>query len=102
MLPSFLNIYIRQDSERILILPLCLKKEPFSTVSQHHFVCICQKVLVEYDNEDWTTREWLKIHDGSWKLFLVEQTMVWSQRPDPANPRRPLLWPALVRVQSHL
>lgn len=54
------------------------------------------KVLVEYDNEDWTTREWLKIHDGSWKLFLVEQTMVWSQRPDPSNPRRPLLWPALT------
>ncbi|XP_078359061.1 uncharacterized protein LOC144643626 isoform X2 [Oculina patagonica] len=54
------------------------------------------KVLVEYDNEEWTTREWLKIHDGSWKLFLVEQTMVWTQRPDPSNPRRPLLWPALT------
>jgi len=54
------------------------------------------QVLVEYDNEDWTTREWLRIHDGSFKIFLVEKTMVWSQRPDPSNPRRPLLWPALV------
>lgn len=55
------------------------------------------KVLVEYDDEEWTTREWLKIHDGSWRLFLVEKSMVWSQRPDPSNPKRPLLWPALVR-----
>ena len=54
------------------------------------------QVLVEYDNEDWTAREWLRIHDGSFKIFLVEKTMVWSQRPDPSNPRRPLLWPALV------
>ena len=54
------------------------------------------QVLVEYDKEDWTTREWLRIHDGSWKIFLVEKTMVWSQRPDPSNSRQPLLWPALV------
>lgn len=58
---------------------------------------ILGQVLVEYDNEDWTTREWLRVHDGSFKIFLVEKTMVWSQRPDPSNPRRPLLWPALVR-----
>ena len=56
------------------------------------------QVLVEYDNEDWTTREWLTIYDGSWKIFLVEKTMVWSQRPDPSNPSRRLLWPALVRL----
>ena len=60
------------------------------------------QVLVEYDDEEWTTREWLKIHDGSWKLFLVEQTMVWSQRQDPSNPKRPLLWPALVRELCYI
>ena len=56
------------------------------------------KVLVEYDNEEWTTREWLQIYNDAWKLFLVEKNIVWAQRFDPNYPKRSLLWPALVRI----
>lgn len=74
---------------KVGVIRSCSEKDP------HHPEL---KVLVEYDKEDWTTREWLRIHDGSWKIFLVEKTMVWSQRPDPSNSRQPLLWPALTFV----
>ncbi|XP_032237304.2 uncharacterized protein LOC5512047 isoform X2 [Nematostella vectensis] len=54
------------------------------------------KVLVEYDGEEWTTREWLAVYTKSWKFFLVEKTLVWAQRLDPSNQSSPMLWPALV------
>ncbi|XP_053407749.1 daf-12-interacting protein 1-like isoform X2 [Mercenaria mercenaria] len=51
-------------------------------------------VLIEFDDIDWTRREWVRVHD-IFQLFLVEHTLVWAERPDPDKPRQSLSWPGL-------
>jgi hypothetical protein len=57
------------------------------------------QVLVEYDGVEWHRREWISIYkDSLFHLFLVEYSLVWTDRVDPfSNNSGPtVLWPALV------
>jgi hypothetical protein len=57
------------------------------------------QVLVEYDGVEWHRREWISIYKESlFHLFLVEHSMVWTDRVDPLSPAGgpTILWPALV------
>lgn len=59
------------------------------------------QALIEFDDSDWQQREWIRIH-SVFQVFLVEQTVVWSERLDPENKSTSLEWPALVcRPHSH-
>ncbi|XP_061186493.1 lysine-specific demethylase 3A-like isoform X2 [Saccostrea echinata] len=51
-------------------------------------------VLIEFDESDWEQREWIKIH-SVFQVFLVEQTLVWSERLDPESKTTSVEWPAL-------
>ena len=53
------------------------------------------QVLIEFDDIEWTRREWVRIHD-IFQLFLVEHTLVWAERPDPDKPKQSISWPGLV------
>ena len=58
------------------------------------------KVLVEFDNSNWETRDWLKVRD-EFKAFLVEKTLVLAEREDPLRPRKKCWWPGLVSGSHH-
>ena len=47
----------------------------------HSFWCVCVQVLVEFDDETWEDRKWLRIHDEC-QYFAVEKTVVWAPTPD--------------------
>ncbi|KAK3095194.1 hypothetical protein FSP39_011276 [Pinctada imbricata] len=51
-------------------------------------------VLIEFDDRDWQKREWVRIHN-IFQVFLVEHTLVWSERSDPENLKQTIDWPAL-------
>jgi hypothetical protein len=60
-------------------------------------------VLVEYDGVEWHRREWISIYkDRLFHLFLVEHSMVWTDRVDPLSPTSgpTILWPALVSTDT--
>ena len=57
------------------------------------------QVLIEFDDIDWTRREWIRVHD-IFQLFLVEHTLVWAERPDPDKPKHSVSWPGLVSTTS--
>ena len=57
--------------------------------------CVLFQVLIEFDDIDWTRREWIRVHD-IFQLFLVEHTLVWAERPDPDKPKQSISWPGLV------
>lgn len=57
------------------------------------------QALVEYDGVEWHRREWISIYkDSPFQLFLVEHSLVWTDRVDPLSPNNghTVLWPALV------
>ncbi|XP_053211084.1 probable JmjC domain-containing histone demethylation protein 2C [Panonychus citri] len=39
-------------------------------------------VLVEYDGVDWRKREWIKVYDQQFTVFLIEYSIVWSTRKE--------------------
>ncbi|XP_025837473.1 probable JmjC domain-containing histone demethylation protein 2C [Agrilus planipennis] len=41
------------------------------------------QVLVEYDGVEWKRREWISVYGTSFKLFFVEQDLLWFQREVP-------------------
>ena len=45
------------------------------------FLLLCVQVLVEFDDETWQDRKWLRIHDEC-QYFAVEKTVVWAPTPD--------------------
>ncbi|VDI29098.1 Hypothetical predicted protein [Mytilus galloprovincialis] len=51
-------------------------------------------ILVEFDNQDWKRREWVRVHD-IFQIFLVEHTVIWAEREDPEEPKETVFWPAL-------
>ncbi|XP_019635647.1 PREDICTED: probable JmjC domain-containing histone demethylation protein 2C isoform X1 [Branchiostoma belcheri] len=51
-------------------------------------------VYVEFDDRDWEQREWLKVYEGGFQVFLVEKTLVWGQRRGIS--KSAVLWPALT------
>lgn len=51
--------------------------------------------MVEFDNLDWETRDWLKVRE-EFKVFLVEETLVLAQRDHPIKHHKTCFWPALV------
>ncbi|CAH1259426.1 JMJD1C [Branchiostoma lanceolatum] len=51
-------------------------------------------VYVEFDDRDWEQREWLKVYEGGFQVFLVERTLVWGQRRGAS--KSATLWPALT------
>ncbi|XP_078589368.1 putative JmjC domain-containing histone demethylation protein 2C isoform X1 [Branchiostoma floridae x Branchiostoma japonicum] len=51
-------------------------------------------VYVEFDDRDWEQREWLKVYEGGFQVFLVEKTLVWGQRRGIS--KSAILWPALA------
>lgn len=59
----------------------------------------CLQVLVELDGVEWQSREWLKVHKD-FSAFLVEETLVISQRAHPDKPGRRCWWPALVSYMT--
>lgn len=64
--------------------------------------CFFLQALIEFDDSDWQQREWIRIH-SVFQVFLVEQTVVWSERLDPENKSTSLEWPALVcLLHSHI
>ncbi|XP_077992762.1 putative JmjC domain-containing histone demethylation protein 2C isoform X2 [Glandiceps talaboti] len=55
-------------------------------------------VYVEFEEDDWDRREWIRPHDSSYLVFVVEKSLVWGQRMDPfaSRPGNTILWPALT------
>lgn len=63
----------------------------------------CLQVLVEYDGVEWYRREWISVYkDSIFHLFLVEHSLVWTDRVDPLSPSggSDILWPALVSTDA--
>ncbi|XP_033118335.1 uncharacterized protein LOC117117954 isoform X2 [Anneissia japonica] len=58
--------------------------------------CQLDQVYVEFDGQDWEKRDWVKVHEETNLVFLVEKTIVWCKRSDPYSTRgASILWPAL-------
>ena len=81
---------------------------------KHIFLFISFQVLVEFDDRDWTRREWIKINE-IFHVFLVENTLHWALRtrqkllPDcdklpslTSGSQEKFYWPALVSLKSYL
>lgn len=70
----------------------------------------CVQVYVEFDDQEWEKREWVKIYED-FQLFLLECQLVWAKRKEGAaggagagagalmqgTKAKPVQWPALVR-----
>ncbi|CAN7942692.1 unnamed protein product, partial [Ixodes pacificus] len=37
-------------------------------------------VLVEFDSLDWKRREWIRVYEDRFSVFLVEETLAWHVR----------------------
>lgn len=75
------------------------------------FFCDLQ-VYVEFDDQEWEKREWVKVYED-FQLFLLEYQLVWAKRKEgagaggacggaggmiQATKAKHIQWPALVRV----
>lgn len=75
------------------------------------FLCDLQ-VYVEFDDQEWEKREWVKVYED-FQLFLLEYQLVWAKRKEGAGAggacggvggmiqgtkAKHIQWPALVRV----
>lgn len=69
------------------------------------------QVYVEFDDQEWEKREWVKVYED-FQLFLLEHQLVWAKRKEGAGgagagggaggllqgiKAKHILWPALVR-----
>lgn len=72
------------------------------------FLCVVQ-VYVEFDDQEWEKREWVKVYED-FQLFLLEHQLVWAKREEGAvaggggagsllqgTKAKYIQWPALVR-----
>lgn len=75
------------------------------------FLCVVQ-VYVEFDDQEWEKREWVKVYED-FQLFLLEHQLVWAKRKEGAEggagagggagglpqgtKAKHIQWPALVR-----
>lgn len=66
-----------------------------------NLIFIVLQILVEFDNQDWKRREWVRVHD-IFQIFLVEHTVIWAEREDPEEPKETVFWPALVSVMIYM
>lgn len=77
------------------------------------FFCDLQ-VYVEFDDQEWEKREWVKVYED-FQLFLLEYQLVWAKRKEgaggacggeggmiQATKAKHIQWPALVRVWMFL
>lgn len=70
------------------------------------------QVYVEFDDQEWEKREWVKVYED-FQLFLLEHQLVWAKRKEgaggmgagggaggllQATKAKHIQWPALVRV----
>lgn len=68
------------------------------------------QVYVEFDDQDWDKREWVKVYED-FQLFLLEYQLVWAKRKEgvggvcvgvggmiQGTKDKHIQWPALVRV----
>lgn len=76
-------------------------------------VAFCDlQVYVEFDDQEWEKREWVKVYED-FQLFLLEYQLVWAKRKEGAGAggasggvggmiqgmkAKHIQWPALVRV----
>ena len=73
----------------------------------------CLQVYVEFDDQEWEKREWVKVYED-FQLFLLEHQLVWAKRKEGAGgggagagggaggllqgtKAKHIQWPALVR-----
>ena len=47
------------------------------------FLCVVQ-VYVEFDDQEWEKREWVKVYED-FQLFLLEHQLVWAKRKEGAG-----------------
>lgn len=84
---SFFLQYYRCLSRTYILLTLYCQPVMF-------FVLCLSKVLVEFDDTGWKSREYIKVHD-TFLVFLVEHTLSWVDRTN-KNSSSQGQWPALV------
>lgn len=75
------------------------------------FLLLCRvQVYVEFDDQEWDKREWVKVYED-FQLFLLEHQLVWAKRKEGAaaaggggaggllqgSKAKHIQWPALVR-----
>lgn len=74
------------------------------------FLLLCRvQVYVEFDDQEWDKREWVKVYED-FQLFLLEHQLVWAKRKECAaaggggaggllqgSKAKHIQWPALVR-----
>ena len=77
------------------VVAITVTLQPVANWFKSMFYDIYFQVLIEFDDIDWTRREWIRVHD-IFQLFLVEHTLVWAERPDPDKPKQSISWPGLV------
>lgn len=68
----------------------------------------CLQVYVEFDDQEWEKREWVKVYED-FQLFLLEHQLVWAKRKEggaagggaggllQGSKAKHIQWPALVR-----
>ncbi|XP_038129593.1 probable JmjC domain-containing histone demethylation protein 2C [Cyprinodon tularosa] len=63
-------------------------------------------VYVEFDDQEWEKREWVKVYED-FQLFLLEHQLVWARRKEggaggllQGATAKHVQWPALVRLPS--
>lgn len=73
------------------------------------------QIYVEFDDQEWEKREWVKVYED-FQLFLLEHQLVWAKRKESAGgggvgagggaggllqgtKAKHIQWPALVRPQ---
>lgn len=64
------------------------------------------QVYVEFDDQEWEKREWVKVYED-FQLFLLEHQLVWAKRTEggggtgggllQGTKTKHIQWPALVR-----
>ena len=58
------------------------------------------QILVEFDDVDWDTREWLNVYKDNIQLLAVEQSLVLANRVSGPQPSLGHSHPALVSCQT--
>lgn len=83
----------------------------FPDVVADGFLSVPCQVYVEFDDEEWEKREWVKVYED-FQLFLLEHQLVWAKRKEGAGgaaggllqgtKAKHIQWPALVRPSVFL
>lgn len=101
-----LNVGLDELNQTILIAFILSVINSFLCV----FLLLCRvQVYVEFDDQEWDKREWVKVYED-FQLFLLEHQLVWAKRKECAaaggggaggllqgSKAKHIQWPALVR-----